>query len=331
MTVTIQITAYSKRWVSKIFILLNSIIAEIFNMSTIEINGLPQRIDFLEGCSRHDQNEIMTIWFMNNFDRVSFDERLIFDSVKDDEVEAIDVLTKMFGAYVPEDVIAETAAELDRIGDEIWVPAIDYSVYWQDSDREPDAYEVFQTSITRIYKMKENADKLGGAELQQYLFQILYANVFTTFEAYMVRAFINKLFESNEILRMYLEKQKEFKFENPRLIDLLKGHDHLEQFMESRRKDIKVELAKASWHDLEKVPARFNCLGIDLKISASGLYHIIQKRNDIVHRNGLTIHDEAVVINDDELNKAIEITCSIAHAIRAHELGFEDLNKTGEF
>lgn len=298
----------------------------------VVVNGSLYTRDHFDRMKHNEQVDLLVGWFKTHFVSINFDDRLIFEERQYSGVDPYLELSSEFENYVQPDVIDDAVSSLTPEGDSIWIPEFDDSVYWADDiDNEPDAFDMFKDSIQRIYEMKPKAHLLGGQEFQQHFFQILYANIFTSFEAYMVRAFINKLFESNETLHMYLENQKEFKFENPRLIDLLKGHDHLEQFMENRRKDIKVELAKASWHDLKKVPERFNCLGIDLKLSSSGLYPIIQKRNDIVHRNGRTIHDEPVVINDDELNKAIEITCSIAHAIRAHELGFEDLNKTGGF
>lgn len=271
----------------------------------------------------------MTIWFMDNFDRVSFDNRLIFESVKDDDIEPHDVLTENFGGWVPGDVIGDTASELEPEGDEIWVPKIDYSAYWPESDIEPDAYGVFQTSIDRINEMKKSAHTLGGDDLQQHFLQILYANVFTTLEAYMVQAFINKVLENDDNLHQYLSKQREFEFENPKLVDILKGQEHISKLIRIIRDKLKVALVKASWHDLGKVSSRFNCLGIDLKASEFKLNEVIKKRHDIIHRNGRTPDDSKLIISPEDIMSAINTATVIADTIRAYELGFERHNEDG--
>lgn len=297
-------------------------------MNGVIIEGKIYTIEDFENIGYSKIISMITTWFQENHTQVSPDDRLLFEKVHISEVEPYATLKSIFENYVDDDLIEEAASELEIEGDSIWVPAFD-DVYWEE-EYEADAFDMFSDSIQRIYEMKPRAYLLGGDTKQQHFFQILYANIFTSFEAYMVRAFLNKIFESNETLELYLTNQKEFQFENPKLIDLLKGSEHIDQIMEQRKKDIKDELARASWHDLKKVSTRFNCVGIDLKLSSSGLYPIIQKRNDIVHRNGRTIHDQPVIIKDDDLNEAIAIACIIAHTIRAHELGFEDLTKTGE-
>jgi len=294
------------------------------------INNFLYTRDHFESMKHNDQVDTLVEWFTEHFQQVSWDDRLLFDAVQHSEVEVYDELISVFLNYVSDEVIDDAVDKITPEGDDIiWVPIFDDSMYWSDDEHDLDSYEVFQASIDRIIEMKSKAHMLGGDDFQQHLFQILYANIFTSFEAYMVRAFINKLFESNETLELYLSKQKEFKFDNPRLVDLLKGHVHIEQLMEKQRKEIKVKLAKASWHDLDEVPTRFHCIGIDLKLSSSGLYSIIQKRNDIVHRNGRTIDDDVVIITDADLKDAILVVVMIAHTIRGHELGFENLNEKG--
>lgn len=303
-------------------------------MNTIDINGFPHHMSVLKGYSSHEQNEIMTIWFMDNFDRISFDDRLIFGNVQYDAVEPYEVLTDFFGGWIPGDIIGDTASELDPEGDEIWVPKIDYSAYWPENDIEPDAYEAFQASIDRINEMMKSAHMLGSDDLQQHFFQILYANVFTTLEAYMVRAFINKVLKNNDNLHQFLSKQREFEFENPKLVDILRGQEYIDELIEAIRKKLKVELIKASWHDLRKVSSRFNCLGIDLKVSEFKLNEVIKKRHDIIHRNGRTPDDSKLIISLEDIMFAINTATVIADTIRADELGFEsnheDVRTTSE-
>lgn len=299
-------------------------------MNGVMIDGKIYTRDDFDSMSHRGQIDIVLMWFSHTYEHVIPSDSIWYNFVKDHAVDPRDELFSMFGEYICSDIIDSVMADIAKFqNDCIWVPAFDDSVYWIDEQPE-DAYMIFQTSIERINEMKSNAHFLGGMDFQQHLFQILYANIFTSFEAYMVRAFINKLFESDETLHQYLSCQKEFKIEQPKITDLLKGDEHIKQVIKIRTDKLKGELISASWHDLGKVATRFNNIRINLRLSASGFKSIKDIRNDIVHRNGRTTSDEAIFITDTDLNHAISVVDSIAHTIRVHELGFEDISEKGD-
>jgi hypothetical protein len=286
------------------------------------------KLSDLANMNKHEQRKIMNQWFNNNFIEALSDEWEENHKGTYCEIDPRTELKSMFSDIVEQHVIEEAAEFLEPECGYKWFLDFEESNYWEDA--KPDAYSTFQTSIDRVLEMVDKSHMLGGSNIIQHLFQILYANIFTSFEAYMVRAFINKVFESNQTLEMYLTKQKEFQFENPKLIDILKGPEHLEKITENKKRDIRSELIKASWHDLKKVATRFNNIGISIDLASSGLHKIISIRNDIVHRNSHTMDDIALVISRDNISEAISTVIRIAGNIRAHELGFENLDETGE-
>ncbi len=267
----------------------------------------------------------MIDWFRDNFVLIDNTDQERFDSLYEYRVIPAQELEMAFHIVLEDRdyyLIEEAAKALSTTSDQYWIYDFDDAVYWEDN--EPDAYGVFETSIERVLEMCGKAHNLGGNEIIQHLFQILYANIFTSFEAYMVRAFINKVFETDSTLELYLSNQKEFQFENPKLTDLLKGPEHIQAITEARKRDIKNALIRASWHDLSKVTARFNHIGVRLNIASSNLHKIITTRNDIVHRNGHTIDDVAFVISRDEISEAIATIKGIASSIRASEIGLDE-------
>ncbi|HHQ4629262.1 hypothetical protein [Aeromonas hydrophila] len=290
-------------------------------IDNVFINGDYFHFNDLRKEDPKKQYDLINRWFVENYDSAP-NSNVLSDSAKNDIVNPYDILIEKFYDVIDDSTINKLADDLQDNG-RVWLTRFNDLMYWDD-ERVPDSYEIFQTSIDRIIEMKSKAYLMGGGDYQQHLFQILYANIFTSFEAYMVQAFINKVFETEDSLHQYLEKQKEFKFENPRLIDLLKGHDHINQLMENRKKEIKLELAKASWHDLMKVSTRFNCLDIDIKIASSGLYPVIHMRNDIVHRNGRTADDVPLNISENDLGEAIITVVILADKIRGHEKGLKN-------
>lgn len=274
-------------------------------------------LENLKNMSRDEQLPIMEKWFRENFVYIDWDDRERYESEMSYKIDPYVELAEMFEDSVSEDVINEAARKLAPNSDDLWIYNFDDLVYWD--DYEPDAFGIFQTSIERIEEMKSKAHLLGGNDFRQHLFQILYANIFTSFEAYMVRAFTNKLFSSDHVLQEYLSKQSEFKIAPPEMTDLLKGPDHLTQVIKIRTDKLRDDLVKASWHDLGKVSSRFHHIGIDLKLSASGFKAIRDTRNDIVHRNGRTTTDQQISITEMDLISAIKVVETIANTIRAHE------------
>lgn len=292
-------------------------------MGHITINGIPHPMSLLLDYNQHIQNEFMSIWFMDNYQLINSDERLIFDDVKDRQIDPFFVLKEEFGCYVSDEVIKEAADELEPDGDNIWVPEIDYSIYWTIPANDTDSFSIFQIGIGRIRDMLTNVHSIGDFIAQRHLTQILYANVFTTFEIFMVQVFIEKIFESNESLIQLLLKDKgEFNISPIPMIDLLRGGELFNEIIEKRKEKLKRDIHEASWHDLRKVSTRFSYIGINLDLSSSGLYGIIQKRNDIIHRNGQSINGEQMVgFGVSDIEAAIEVVLTIANRINGSECG----------
>ncbi|WP_236566472.1 hypothetical protein [Aeromonas salmonicida] len=226
---------------------------------------------------------------MNNFDRVNFDNRLLFESVRYDEVEPYEVLKEVFGDWVPGDVIGDTSVELEPIGDDIWVPAIDYSMYWPIPANDNDSFDVFQDGIKRIREMMMNVHLIGDANSQRHLIQLLYADVITTLETYLVQVYLKKVFESDETIINVLNNHNDLKakFNSIDLTDLMKGD--AKAIIEQRCDDLNKHIQNLSWHNPVAVSNRFDKVDIKIDLAKTGLKELIQNRHDIIHRSGKSI------------------------------------------
>ncbi|WCH38401.1 hypothetical protein [Aeromonas salmonicida] len=203
-------------------------------MSEIIIDGQIFSSDELASLEKQQQLDILKRWFNDYHEYIPRNDHYRYQSQIHYQVDPIVELNEVFDDVVNYEVLEQVADEIEHHGAGIWVSTMDNRLYWTSDVDEADSYAIFQTSIDRIIEMKNNAHLLGGQDFQQHLFQILYANIFTSFEAYMVRAFINKLFESNDSLHQFIEKQKEFPLENPKLLDLLKGQEHIDHLIKAR-------------------------------------------------------------------------------------------------
>jgi hypothetical protein len=107
------------------------------------INNFLYTHDHFENMKNNDQVDTLVEWFTEHFQRVSWDDRLIFDAVQHSEVEVYDELIAVFLNYVSDEVIDDAVDKITPEGDDIWVPIFDDSMYWSDDEHNLDSYEAF--------------------------------------------------------------------------------------------------------------------------------------------------------------------------------------------
>ncbi|ORJ14794.1 HEPN domain-containing protein, partial [Aeromonas salmonicida] len=176
--------------------------------------------------------------------------------------------------------------------------------------------DVFQDGIKRIREMMMNVHLIGDANSQRHLIQLLYADVITTLETYLVQVYLKKVFESDETIINFLNNHNDLKakFNSIDLTDLMKGD--AKAIIEQRCDDLNKHIQNLSWHNPVAVSNRFDKVDIKIDLAKTGLKELIQNRHDIIHRSGKSIEGRPFgSFNKGDIEKSIVIVVGIAEEI----------------
>jgi hypothetical protein len=150
----------------------------------------------------------------------------------------------------------------------------------------------YHASILNIERL---IDARVDADVQQILLRLLYANVVTALEIYLSDVFISKINSSSDLLRSFVEKNKDFHGEKFPISQVFRVRDEIEQ-------KVKTYLTELVWHRLDKVKPLFeDVLLIDFPLDLKDLFKAIIIRHDIVHRNGKTPEGVERTITKEEI------------------------------
>lgn len=269
---------------------------------TIEFSEIPLS-DFQE-MDKEEQIETMRTWFLENFEDPV--ERTPYESREGGYIyiwggpfEAHDELS-VFGDYVPDDVIEELADELSA-DCPYWTCAESPSDYEDSyfnlilSDNE--FYDSFNKSIEHI---KGIVSVSVDAETKNHLLGILYASVITSIETYLSDAFINTVINNTDNMRKFVAGNPEFSKKTFKFSDIYDKYDNINE-------EVKEYLLSQLWHNLKKIkPMYKTALNVDFPENLDPIFSAIEKRHDLVHRNGKDKDGSQVIITESDLNTLIE-------------------------
>lgn len=151
-----------------------------------------------------------------------------------------------------------------------------------------DFYSTFESQIEDIdtlLKEIKSKDKL--------LLKLLYINLITILETYLSDAFINTILSYDKYLEKFYQK---FNFKN-------KSIETKRLYNFDRKKYAQFEMLEIIYHNIHIVSNLYsNILGINFKDS-SKIKKAIQKRHDLVHRNGKDRNGNDIIIEKDDIEE----------------------------
>jgi len=264
--------------------------------------------EYLKEADSETQKEVMRDWFLANYEDPI--ESCPYESAEGgyqfiwgEPREADDVLEGAFSGLVPPEVIQELVDELEENCPH-WSPVPSSEDYdetlFDDLAKNIQAIESYHKSIQVIKNLQflvlENPENLAIA-----LERLLFVNVITVLETYLSDTFIFRVSKDPKLMQRFIETCPDFQKEK---IPISRIYEAVKE-IEGKAKSYLLDVV---WHNLPRVkPIYKDTLGLcfDNKL-VKVLIGEIQKRHDIVHRNGKTKDGQEVKVDLDWLFKVVE-------------------------
>lgn len=225
----------------------------------------------------------------------------------DEELEA----TVFLNIYEQPHVDIE-GGEVDENSYYIIRSGIDAPDYWDELEwiiGYAEHHKNYQKSIASIESLLEL--RLTNQDAGHALLRMAYVNVITSMETYLSGTFIHIVTTSRSLLRRFIETAPEFKDHKFQLSEIFSVYDEIQETAASHLNDI-------IFHNIGKVkPMYKQVLGIDFG-DISWLGKAVNKRHDLVHRNGYDKQGSPVEVSLDEIRSLIRDSNTLIGSIEQH-------------
>lgn len=214
---------------------------------------------------------------------------------------AQDILESEFSDVFSGEVIDELVEELNRKSLQ-WSGNPSNEEYdetlFDDLAQNTQAIESFKSSL---YLIRRFLQIEITAALMPSLQRLLYVNVITVLETYLFDTFIHRVSKDKKLMQRFIETCPDFQQQKIPLSTIYEAVKEVEGKAKSYLLDV-------VWHNLPRVkPIYKNTFGIDFDNNLMrGLIGEIQKRHDIVHRNGKTKDGHEVTVDVNRLIEKVE-------------------------
>ena len=224
--------------------------------------------------------------------------------------EANDVLFGQFGKQYPDEVIEELAEELTEECWE-WAPTLRSVEY------DEEMFDDFSKDSRYHDRLKQSIEQISSllvADIdpihRNLVNKLLYVNIITALESFLSEAFMYTLSLKHEYLVKFVENSKAYSSEK---ICLAAIFNELEKIEER----VKTDLVNMVWHRLDKVGPYYSCtFGITFnKHLLPRLFQAIEKRHDIIHRNGMSKDQVQIAILQDDITDLTNLVAQFAEEI----------------
>lgn len=281
--------------------------------------------EHLRSTDSDTQREVMENWFRSRFEdpaeRTPYESReggyiWIWGGPYDAEYE----LRAEFEGIVPERVIEELAADLSGQCPD-WAPVESPDDYdeglFEAVSSNAAARQTLDVAVAVIYDLLRQ-DVPPERELPYR--RLLFANAITALETYLSDTFINRVFSDKQLLQKCIDSDPKFKEKKVPYKDILREAVRVED--EARK-----ELLDVVWHNLAKVKAMYaHVLEVDLG-DLSAIASAVQKRHDIVHRNGRTKDGTMIEISPEDIDTLLEEITQLAGRVEVKlDYGFDPVD-----
>lgn len=176
--------------------------------------------------------------------------------------------------------------------------------------------ETFDMSIDKIRNLNELL--IPSKVIGQFLKNNLYVSIVASMETYLSDAFINTIDKKNEkYLRQFVDCFKKYQERKIKLSELY-------FFYDSIKTDVIKDLKDTTFHNIVQSKYFYGkALKINFPEELSGLLSIVEKRHDIIHRNGKTKEGPEVILSTSEVNRAIKTVTEFINFIDIQILELE--------
>lgn len=138
---------------------------------------------------------------------------------------------------------------------------------------------------------------------------MLVAYLITVMETYLSDKIISEVLTSESLLKKFVKNNPDFSKQKFTLSEVFEQHDLI-------RETVEIYLLNQIFHRLDKVKKMYvSVFDIEFPKDLERIFHLINLRHDIVHRNGKTKFEKKIQINSKELLSAIEDVESFIYSI----------------
>ena len=133
-------------------------------------------------------------------------------------------------------------------------------------------------------------------------YKLLYVNIITSMEVFFSDTFLNTVLNNDNLFKSFIQTTPEF---GKRQVPLNEIYTRLSQI----KKEAKVYLLDVIYHNISVVSNMYkDTFGIQFPRDNIGLiYKAIETRHDIVHRNGKNKSGDLVELENDKIERLIQI------------------------
>jgi hypothetical protein len=159
-------------------------------------------------------------------------------------------------------------------------------------------YDVFATAIL------DTKSLMTLSPDNTTLARLLYANVITAMETYLSDTLKKQVITREAIRRRFVQSNERFK-------DKITVQEIFRK-LEGLNEEIIQSIDTMSFHNLGKTAGLYNSV-LDTQFPSAHMAELqiaVEKRHDIVHRNGKTIQDKAIIITMQDVENLIELVDS---------------------
>lgn len=282
----------------------------------------------LRALSPEEQRDQMEVWFRANFEDPA--ERTPYESAEGGYIwiwggpyDAEEELRAQFEGIVEGEVIEDLAADLSGENPG-WAPVsrpedYDHGLYEAVSANELARQTLDGALVTIKALLQVNVPGEHGEAYRR----LLYANAITALETYLSDTFINRVFADKALLQTYIDSEPKFKERKVPYRDVLREAAKVEEAA-------KQELLDVVWHNVGKTKAMYeDVLGIKLG-DVGKIASAVQRRHDIVHRNGRTKEGSVITVSAHDILALINEVETLASRIEVKlDYGFDDESGNG--
>jgi hypothetical protein len=242
----------------------------------------------LSRADRETQLDVMKHWFFANFaDPV---EETPYDSAEGGyqfiyggPYEPREELENKFYGVIPDELIEELSTELESRSYEWTGHSKDFR------DEEDDLVDSVATApkyVETFHEAMRNIRRFAALQLDpdqlQHLRRLLFVNVISALETYLLDNFVTQVNSDEAKLRKFVETTPAFKQQKIQLSEVFQVREEIQQ-------RANTFLLGMVWHRLDQAKQMFrDTLSVDFPNDTTELSAGILVRHDLVHRNGKT-------------------------------------------
>ncbi len=284
--------------------------SEYFNPEGTE----PISTSKLRKSKRSYQIEVMKDWFSRHFENPA--ESTPYESAEGGYIyiwggpfDAREELESEFSGIVSDKAINALVDELESECYE-WsgIPSADeYDDYF---------YDVISSNTAaheNLIKAQEDTSQLLEQQMegpvQHLLLRLLFVNAIGALETFLSDVFINEVLGNRDLIKKFVSTNPEFKERKFCLSEIFDRYEMID-------KDVRTYLMDLIWHNLPKVKEMYKSVfEISFPDTMKPLYSAINKRHDIVHRNGRSKDGTEVTVTKEEIQEVLHAVRELADHI----------------